>query len=48
MAKKHWLMKTEPGVYSIDDLERDDTTHRDGVRKRAEFEHIVGMAGSRL
>lgn len=28
----HWLMKSEPGVYSIDDLERDRTTHWDGVR----------------
>ncbi len=27
-----WLMKSEPGAYSIDDLERDGTTHWDGVR----------------
>jgi len=29
---KYWLLKTEPGVYSIDDLKRDGTTHWDGVR----------------
>jgi predicted RNA-binding protein with PUA-like domain len=29
---KHWLMKCEPGAYSIDDLERDGTTRWEGVR----------------
>lgn len=29
---RHWLMKSEPGDYSIDDLERDGRTHWDGVR----------------
>lgn len=29
---RHWLMKSEPNDYSIDDLERDGTTHWDGVR----------------
>ena len=28
----HWLMKSEPNVFSIDDLKRDGTTHWDGVR----------------
>ncbi len=28
----YWLMKSEPGCYSIDDLKRDKTTHWDGVR----------------
>jgi predicted RNA-binding protein with PUA-like domain len=28
----YWLMKSEPGAYSIDDLERDGATHWDGVR----------------
>lgn len=28
----YWLLKTEPGAYSIDDLERDGTTYWDGVR----------------
>jgi len=32
MAKRYWLMKSEPDVYSIDDLERDGSTHWDGVR----------------
>ena len=31
-ARKHWLMKTEPGTYSIDDLERDGQTAWEGVR----------------
>ena len=29
---KYWLMKTEPNVYSIDDLERDQVEHWEGVR----------------
>lgn len=29
---QYWLMKSEPSAYSIDDLERDGTTHWDGVR----------------
>jgi predicted RNA-binding protein with PUA-like domain len=32
MAKKYWLMKSEPDVYSIDDLERDGSTSWEGVR----------------
>lgn len=32
MAKSYWLMKSEPDVYSIDDLERDGSTMWDGVR----------------
>ena len=32
MARKYWLMKSEPDVYSIDDLERDGKTFWDGVR----------------
>ena len=33
MAERgYWLMKSEPGTYSIDDLEADGTTHWDGVR----------------
>ena len=33
-AKKYWLMKSEPGVFSIDDLMEspDGITHWDGVR----------------
>ena len=29
---QYWLMKSEPHVYSIDDLEDDGRTHWDGVR----------------
>ncbi len=32
MAKRFWLMKSEPNTYSIDDLARDRRTHWDGVR----------------
>jgi predicted RNA-binding protein with PUA-like domain len=34
MAKKYWLMKTEPDVFSIRDLQREPkkTAHWDGVR----------------
>jgi predicted RNA-binding protein with PUA-like domain len=34
MAKKYWLVKSEPEVFSIDDLEKskNKTTHWDGVR----------------
>lgn len=29
---RHWLIKSEPSDYSIDDLARDGSTHWDGVR----------------
>lgn len=32
MARRYWLMKSEEDVYSIRDLERDGTTHWEGVR----------------
>jgi predicted RNA-binding protein with PUA-like domain len=32
MAKGYWLMKSEPDVYSIEDLERDGVTPWEGVR----------------
>ena len=32
MAKRYWLMKSEPNVYGIDDLERDGSAPWDGVR----------------
>jgi predicted RNA-binding protein with PUA-like domain len=32
MAKRYWLMKSEPDVYSIDDLARDGSTSWEGVR----------------
>lgn len=30
--RRHWLLKSEPEVYSIDDLARDGRTEWDGVR----------------
>lgn len=30
--KNYWLMKSEPDVYSIDDLKKDKTSYWDGVR----------------
>ena len=30
--RRYWLMKSEPDVYGIDDLERDRSTEWDGVR----------------
>lgn len=32
MPRRYWLMKCEPGAYSIDDLERDTLTSWEGVR----------------
>ena len=32
MAKRFWLMKCEPGAYTIDDLKRDGKTGWEGVR----------------
>lgn len=32
MAKRYWLMKSEPEAYSIADLARAGTTHWEGVR----------------
>jgi predicted RNA-binding protein with PUA-like domain len=31
-TQRYWLMKSEPGTYSIDDLKRDKQTAWDGVR----------------
>ena len=32
MPRNYWLMKCEPGAYSIENLERDGTTSWEGVR----------------
>ena len=32
MAKRYWLMKSEPEVYSISDLQKDGTSGWEGVR----------------
>ncbi len=43
-ATKLWLMKSEPGTYSIDDLERDETEPWDGVRNYQARNHMREMA----
>jgi predicted RNA-binding protein with PUA-like domain len=39
----HWLMKSEPGVYSWDDLVRDKSTEWDGVRNPTARIHLRAM-----
>jgi predicted RNA-binding protein with PUA-like domain len=39
----HWLMKSEPHVYSWDDLVRDQATDWDGVRNNAARLHLRAM-----
>ncbi len=39
----HWLMKSEPGVYSWDDLVKDRTTEWDGVRNPTARIHLKAM-----
>jgi predicted RNA-binding protein with PUA-like domain len=39
----YWLMKSEPGVYSWDDLVRDKTTRWDGVRNYAARNNLQAM-----
>jgi predicted RNA-binding protein with PUA-like domain len=39
----HWLMKSEPGSYSWDDLVRDGGTEWDGVRNPAARLHLRAM-----
>jgi predicted RNA-binding protein with PUA-like domain len=38
-----WLLKTEPGDYSFDDLVRDRTTHWDGVTNTTAQMHMRSM-----
>ena len=47
MPRQHWLMKSEPYVYSIDDLEQDGTTHWDGVRNYARPQPHAGQDAHR-
>lgn len=44
MARKHWLVKSEPDTYSIDDLERDGRTMWDGVRNYGARNNMQEMA----
>jgi predicted RNA-binding protein with PUA-like domain len=39
----YWLMKSEPGTYSWDDLVRDGSTDWDGVRNNAARLHLRAM-----
>ena len=43
MAKSYWLMKSEPDVYSIDDLKNDKTTYWEGVRNYQARNHMMAM-----
>ncbi len=40
----YWLLKSEPNVYSIDDLERDGHTCWEGVRNYAARNNMRAMA----
>ncbi len=40
----YWLLKSEPGTYSIDDLEREGTAHWDGVRNYQARNNLREMA----
>jgi predicted RNA-binding protein with PUA-like domain len=44
MGKQYWLMKSEPDVYSIDDLERDGSTCWEGVRNYKARNNMKAMA----
>jgi predicted RNA-binding protein with PUA-like domain len=41
---RYWLMKSEPDVYSIDDLKRDQTEIWDGVRNYQARNFLKDMA----
>lgn len=41
---KYWMMKTEPGEYSYQDLEQDGWTHWDGVRNYQAQNNMKAMA----
>ena len=43
MARAHWLVKSEPGTYSWDDLVRDGRTRWDGVRNPLARRHLESM-----
>lgn len=40
----HWLMKTEPGEFAFEDLEREGQTCWDGVRNHLAQRHLRAMA----
>src|SRR5688500_14134204 len=41
---RYWLIKTEPGSYSIDDLARDGRTRWDGIRNPRAKNYLKEMA----
>lgn len=43
MAKRYWLMKSEPEAFSWDDLERDGETVWDGVRNHRASNNMRAM-----
>jgi predicted RNA-binding protein with PUA-like domain len=43
MARRHWLVKSEPNTYSFTDLQRDGRTVWDGVRNNAAALHLKAM-----
>lgn len=44
MARRYWIMKTEPGAYSFDDLVREGSTEWDGVRNYQARNNMRDMA----
>ena len=44
MAKRYWLMKSEPSVYSIEDLRQDGTTCWDSIRNYQARNNMRKMA----
>jgi predicted RNA-binding protein with PUA-like domain len=45
----HWLLKTEPSVYSWEQLERERTTRWDGIKNPAALKHLrSSKAGDRV
>lgn len=43
MARRHWLMKSEPNKYSYDDLVKDRSTYWDGVRNFEARNNLAAM-----
>lgn len=41
MATQYWLMKSEPDVYSLDDLQKEKTTWWSGVRNYQARNHMM-------
>lgn len=43
MPTRHWLLKTEPSTYSIDDLAKDRVTTWEGIRNAVARNHLRAM-----